>query len=220
MTLTPLRRIARHAHRVAGAALLSAALLLAYHAASPLWAQTGKIVDLSGLADVIDALANAIGGIPDLVRESSATMDELEAKEVGELMRTRLIHLSARLQDILVSNRADIIDPIGDYLDRQSPEKWDKVRQAMALILESVKGIEEDLKGERSDLVLDPVYRELRQLMKRRAMMLEDWMTLPPPVTTEELALLRDTHQRYLDLVDRLDVAIEDLNAFVKSLSK
>ncbi len=176
--------------------------------------QLTKLVQiLAAMAEASDSLAKLASFVNGLVERGDKTYSTASARAT----HSRLRDLSARLSHLIAVNQTNVFTSIERYLDAPSDYEWGLVTRELETVLRDVKDILIDVEAERSDFVLETTYLDIVRTLRTRGVVLERLISMPPPKTGDELAVLREIQGRYVILIANLEKATIALNAYLKT---
>jgi hypothetical protein len=177
---------------------------------------------LSVLKDVADALVaagNAIKSITDGIAHMMHTGALGYSHVSAARERARMIDISARASRLAQTQNKMVVQSLDDFLAAPTPTEsdWRVVRLNVSGTLKDVESLLNDVRAERSDLVLEKSYQQLLETLGARAAILDRLMKLPLPSSAEERAALTRVNDAYKKLIAELREAIGQLNEYIKT---
>ena len=177
-------------------------------------------IDLSlfkDLGDVLRAGGEAIAGLINALISAASSSVKAYDQVAARKDRRRLVALSARLTNLGSEFNAPVVRSMDEYLKKKdrTDMDWMVVRRAIKDAVMEVASILDDLKVERSDLVLHPAYAGLSAGLHAREQLLEKLEQMDPPTRPAELKELQAIGKKYAKLILALREAVRALNAYV-----
>jgi len=166
---------------------------------------------MGGLALAIKAVAE---GIASLGKTADSGWSELSARRT----RQRLTDISARAAVLASENQSIVINGIDGYLEKSKPTvaDWLALTQPLNAVVSDLKVLLDELREERSDFIAEPAYAILVQALDPAQLYLSQLQTLPPPTTAEEREALLEIKAKYKILLENLQSAVRELNAYIR----
>ena len=177
-----------------------------------------RIAVLHELVAVLGAAGEAVSklttGFKEMVGAGSAEYDQAAA----ERERDRLIDISRRTTNLIVSMNIRLVQSLDDYLALRNPsdEDWARVIGNVNSTLGSVHTLLADVQAERSEFVLEPAFLLLNRTLAARSSLLLELAALPAPATDEEREVLAEASEKYKVLIANAEQALKELNAYLK----
>ena len=183
----------------------------------------GRIALLKELVEAIgaagDSLKMLVDGLKHLVVTGASGYDAAKAR----LVHGRLVETSA-LATSLVASQMMMAQSLQDYV-RLAPKSdeflrqraWELLVDRMRHVLERVLELLGRVREDRSDFVLEPAYNKLVQALTARSALLQRLLSIPPPTSPDELALVREAANRYAVLIRELVNARDEMNTYLKA---
>lgn len=189
---------------------------------SPSFAQASaasRIALLNELVKTIGAAGEAMTKLTEGFRTLVVAGKDSYNYVAAEREKARLIEISRRTARLISTQNATVIHSIGQYLARRikTQSDWEQVAQNFASTLQTVQALLADVQKEDGSFVLEPAYLALNQALSGREQILTELLTMPAPISKEELALLSEANERYKVLVQNAEKALTELNAYVKA---
>ncbi|WP_094697265.1 hypothetical protein [Aeromonas sp. A35_P] len=190
-------------------------LLIARVQASP----AARITLLTDLVNAIGAAGEAVSkltaGFKDLVVAGKDSYKYVAAARE----RDRLISLSRRTTNLIVSQNIRVVESLDQYLAERNPtqDSWARVIWNIEATLGSVQELLTDVQSEDGSFVLEAAFLTLNQTLSSRVSLLTQLATIPAPSSKEELALLRQASAKYKLLIENAREAVTQLNTYIKS---
>lgn len=184
-------------------------------------------ITISVLKDLVEALGDAgdaIGKIADGISRLVATGVEGYDAAQARLVHARLRHAS-RSFTALAMAQSGLSSTLRGYAEIAAQgrrvnlaEEWEPLEQLAGRLLQEVVSLLDVIRAERSDFVLEPVYRKLCRALEARQALLGQLKQMSPPRYADELALVTKAARRYDELIRQLERATDEMNAYIKSL--
>jgi hypothetical protein len=186
------------------------------------WSQSPSATNIALLRELVDALGaagDAISKLTDGFKHLIVTGVSGYDYIAAERERARLIDISRRTANLIVTQNIRVVQSLDDYLDLESPtnEDWQRVAYNLNLTLTSVRELLQDVQTENGEFVLEPAYLLLNQTLAARSSLLEQLINYPAPTSTDEREMLRQASVKYKVLIENAKQAIKELNTYVKS---
>jgi hypothetical protein len=178
-----------------------------------------RIAILTDLVEAIGAAGEAISrltaGFKDLVVAGRDSYKYVAAARE----RDRLIDLSRRTTNLIVSQNIRVVESLDQYLAERNPtqDDWAHVVFNIEATLRSVQELLADVQSEDGSFVLEPAFLTLNQTLSSRAALLTQLAAMPAPSSKDELSLLRKASAKYKVLIANAREAVAQLNAYIKS---
>jgi hypothetical protein len=187
---------------------------------------TLSISVLKDLVEAIGAAGDAIKHLTDgfayLISSGVSGYDQAKARIVYDhLMDISVVATSLHIfQGTMPGGLIDYADraPITNEAARKA--RWNEVVIQMKEILNSVLSLLERIERDRSDFVLQPAYVKLIETLRARSSLLQKLIDMEPPNTSEEIALIKKSAIHYRALIERLEVARDELNNYLLGIKK
>ncbi|MBB1075764.1 hypothetical protein HUU62_15245 [Rhodoferax sp. 4810] len=185
-------------------------------------AQLGAVARIAILTDLVKAIGAAgeavsklTAGFKDLVVAGNDSYKYVAAARE----RDRLINLSRRTTNLLVSPNMRVVASLDNYLAVANPTQgdWEQVVFNLESTLGTVRELLIDVQAEDGNFVLEPAFLTLNQTLSSRALVLSRLSTMPAPSTPEELALLQKASAEYKLLIANAREAVSQLNVYIKN---
>ncbi len=204
-------------------ALAFAASVSCYDARAAEVALNVRLQALKDLAEGVgaagDALTKLTGGLRSLVGAGAEGFDVAKAR----VIYSRLKDTSALTSRLVVAQSA-VVGGLEEYV-RIAPTLDDAARRGAWLenvgklqeLLREVQSVLDRVREERSDFVLEPAYAKIMKTLGERVTLLSRLSALPPPREDAELTLVREIAAKYRVLIEQLESARDEMNAYLKA---
>ncbi|QBE65898.1 hypothetical protein [Pseudoduganella lutea] len=177
------------------------------------------------LGEAGEAMSKVVKGMRDLVEAGTDSYGFVAAVRD----RDRLKRLSVQFAGLTSDSNMMVLDSLTRYIahverapggrsDAQAQLLWRKAVDNFRVVLQTVHGLLKDLNEEKSDLVLQPVFLSLNDILHSRSSMLAELEALPPPTSREDLRLLKEAREAYRVLSERTRELIAQLNAYISRI--
>jgi hypothetical protein len=191
------------------------------------------LVELKGLAEVIDAAAKAIGTFADSIAKAAGLTlkgyDEVAARRDSKRLRDLYVHLAeytmgqglgwSKLNGYVASARSAVERGGGTVAAEDAARLaslWGELLERVASLLGKVEEILAKWRAERSDVVLEEEYATILSALGQREGLFRELMELPPPLEPDEIAAADEVARRWLKLFNELRRANRELAGYLK----
>lgn len=178
-------------------------------------AQTGTLSILTKLVPLFEKAGDIIASLAKGIEEANASGLRIYDTYNARAARKRLLDLRTDILVLPMVQRTLILDPIDDYLAAPSTERWMEVQSNFEEVLGKVVDVEERLKDERSDFVLEPEFPQLLETVHTRAGLLRKLKEIEPPQSEAELDKLQQVRDKYARLINELERTRAALDAYI-----
>lgn len=183
---------------------------------------TARLAVLRELLEAVKASGEAIGtlteGFRTLVVAGADSYNYVSAARE----RSRLVELGRSTAMLLGNQNYMVVESISSYLATpdKTNAKWQPIVGNFEKTLGAVNTLLDDVKKEKGDFVLEPAYVILQQTLNGRVTLLSQLKAMDAPTSPEELALLKQIHERYTQLITQTRSALAELNTYLKDQKK
>lgn len=212
--------------------------ILAYAAigwlgAIPAPARAIGILAVGEIAGAIGSAAEAVGKLAENLR--IALVEGLKIWDIGtaRLARDRMIEFSKTLTFFAVAEQAPLALTLDTYIDNWEDRqrdgltaadkanlqgKWAEIKVKLERVLKGVETMLASLNREDGLFVATPAYKDLVETLGGRVNLLGRLRKVDPPMTSPEIARLREVAAAYDVLRANLRKAGDMLDAYVKTI--
>ena len=177
---------------------------------------TATVVIIKQIADALGAVGDAIGKLTDGVQKMVVAGDKGWSTVKARRTHDELVSLSQEITGLAEEQRIGMLPLLESYIGDPRDPQWAAARGRLVRVLTMSDSILSRLNRDRSDLVLQPAYAQLRLAMRARVSLLSKLQAAPPPRTRAELAQLRRVVSRYKILIIQLEAARDELNEYAR----
>lgn len=174
----------------------------------------------------MNEIVSILGGLKDLGKIfnefKTFTLDIMDRiskrkdKKAVEAVKDRLIEIHKFSSGIGVGQRVYWEHTIQWYCKDPSEANWAEAKADLVKLLDKTENLRQVVDSAGDDFVIEGFYRDLLKTLEVRKFYLEKLTSMAAPTTKEELAVLKEIQQTYIQLMEDLEFILVEIEDFIK----